>query len=308
MVRRDRYQQALTPLTPGLDRAGLAMLAPPIAPPAAPSRAGFARLLPGFGFRTRVGLVWALMLVGVLGFFWKLDLDFGVIVDKFPALLGLRLTRQGGLQGAAMTLFLCATSMSLALLIGLLVALGRMSRSATCFAIATFYASFFRGTPFLLQILLIYLGLPQFGPVPAALPSGIVALALNYGAYFSEVIRSGIEAVPLGQREAALSLGLSRFLVLRKIVLPQAMRVIVPPATSLFISSLKDSSLVAVMGIWEIMFLTQSYGRTLFRYMEMLTAAAIIYWVLSLVFEFVQSRIELRMRRGALVQARRTTG
>lgn len=244
------------------------------------------------GFTTQVFAVWALMLIALLGFFWKLNLDFSVIVDKLPALLGLHLTAQGGLQGAAMTLFLCVTSMAIALAIGFVIALGRISNNAALFAIATFYASFFRGTPFLLQVLLIYLGLPQFGFVPDAVPAGILALSLNYGAYFSEVIRAGISAVPKNQRESALSLGLSPAQVFWLVVLPQSMPIILPPAASLFISSLKDSSLVAVMGIWEIMFLAQSYGRSLFRYMEMLTAAAIVYWIMSLLLEVLQMAIE----------------
>ncbi|KAB8308014.1 amino acid ABC transporter permease [Erwinia endophytica] len=245
------------------------------------------------------------MLVALLVFFWKLNLDFSVIFDKLPALLGLHLTAQGGLQGAAMTLFLCAVSMSIAVVMGFVVALGRMSNNAVLFAVATFYASFFRGTPFLLQVLLIYLGLPQFGFVPAAVPAGILALSLNYGAYFSEVIRAGISAVPRSQRESALSLGLSPAQVFWLVVLPQSMPIIVPPATSLFISSLKDSSLVAVMGIWEIMFLAQSYGRSLFRYMEMLTAAAIIYWIMSLVLEVLQIAIEKRVAASNTHQPRR---
>lgn len=247
------------------------------------------------GFNSQVVLVWLLMLIALLFFFWKLNLDFSVIFDKLPALLGLHLTAQGGLQGAAMTLFLCVVSMSIAVVIGFVIALGRIANNAVLFAIATFYASFFRGTPFLLQVLLIYLGLPQFGFVPAAVPAGILALSLNYGAYFSEVIRAGISAVPGSQRESALSLGLSRAQVFWLVVLPQSMPIIIPPATSLFISSLKDSSLVAVMGIWEIMFLAQSYGRSLFRYMEMLTAAAIIYWIMSLVLEVIQLVIEKKV-------------
>jgi len=257
------------------------------------------------GFNSQVVLVWLLMLVALLGFFWKLNLDFSVIFDKLPALLGLHLTAQGGLQGAAMTLFLCVVSMSIAVVIGFVVALGRISNNAVLFAVATFYVSFFRGTPFLLQVLLIYLGLPQFGFVPAAVPAGILALSLNYGAYFSEVIRAGISAVPRSQRESALSLGLSPAQVFWLVVLPQSMPIIVPPATSLFISSLKDSSLVAVMGIWEIMFLAQSYGRSLFRYMEMLTAAAIIYWIMSLVLEVLQMAIEKRVAASKTHQPKR---
>ncbi len=114
--------------------------------------------------------------------------------------------------------------------------------------------TFFRGTPLLLQVYLIYLGLPQIGVTLPAVPSGVIALSLCYGAYMAEIFRAGIEGVPHGQREAARALGLKEGLILRKIVLPQAMRLIVPPVGNQFIAMLKDSSLVSVMGVWELTF------------------------------------------------------
>ncbi|MEE8544801.1 MAG: amino acid ABC transporter permease, partial [Alphaproteobacteria bacterium] len=162
----------------------------------------------------------------------------------------------------------------------------------------TFYISFFRGTPLLLQVYLIYLGLPQLGLTLEAVPSGIIALSLCYGAYMAEIFRAGIEGVPVGQREAAKALGLREGPIMRKIVMPQAMRLIVPPTGNQFIAMLKDSSLVSVLGVQELMFLARTQGRAEFRHVEMLITAAIIYWIISLVFELMQARIETYYGKG----------
>jgi polar amino acid transport system permease protein len=109
---------------------------------------------------------------------------------------------------------------------------------------------------------------------------------------------SGVLSVPHGQVEAALAFGMSRHQVTWRIVAPQALRIIVPPAGSQFISMLKDSSLVSLMGVWELNFLAQSYGRSSYHYMEMLLAAAAIYWVMSIVCELLQAHLEQRYGRG----------
>ena len=199
---------------------------------------------------------------------------------------------------SSLTLFVCFFSIIASSMLGLISALGRLSSSALCYGVSTFYTSFFRGTPLLVQIFLIYLGLPQLGPVPDAIPAGIIALSLNYGAYLSEIFRSGIMSVPVGQREAGMSLGLPKWVVFWTITLPQATRIVIPPTGSQFIAMLKDSSLISVMGVWEIMFLAQSFGRSSYRYIEMLTTAATIYWILSICFEIVQSRLELKFGKG----------
>jgi polar amino acid transport system permease protein len=176
------------------------------------------------------------------------------------------------------------------------------------FAVATFYASLFRGTPLIVQVLIIYLALPQVGVVLGGLTSGLIALSLNYGAYLAETIRSGLMAVPVGQREAAMALGLPRWVVAWKVIAPQALRLIIPPAGALFVSMLKDSSLVSLMGLWELNFLAQSYARASYHYMEMLLAAASIYWGLSIVFEVVQQRLERRFGRGVAARGGHAAG
>ncbi len=249
-------------------------------------------------FRVEVGLTWLLLLTLLAALLGSFGLKFGLIAQKLPFLLGLKLSPDGFLQGAALSLLVTALSLGCACLLGLLTALGRVSANPVTFAAATFYASLFRGTPLLVQVLIIYLALPQVGVVLGALSSGIIALSLNYGAYLAEIVRSGISAVERGQREAAAALGLPRRIVAWKIVAPQALRVIIPPAFTQFVSMLKDSSLVSLMGLWELNFLAQSYGRATYRYMEMLLTAAAIYWSMSIVLELVQARLERYYGRG----------
>jgi polar amino acid transport system permease protein len=252
---------------------------------------------PALGFRTQVWLTWGLLLIVLLGVLGRLGLDYRLIGEKLPFLLGLRLSPSGFVQGVALTLVVTSMSMTAALALAVLTALGRLSRNPVAFACATFYASFFRGTPLLVQVLLIYLALPQFGIVLSALTSGVMALSLNYGAYLAETIRAGLVSVPRGQTEAAAALGLSRARAAWLVVAPQAMRIIIPPAGAQFVSMLKDSSLVSLMGLWELNFLAQSYGRSTYRYMEMLLTAAFIYWALSIMFELAQHRLEIRFGR-----------
>lgn len=255
-------------------------------------------------FRLQVGLIWLGLLAALAVGFHGLHLDFGIVRQKLPYLLGLRLAPDGFIQGAALTLFVTGCSMGFALLVALLTALGRLSRNPLAFALATFYASLFRGTPLLVQVLIIYLALPQVGIVLGGLTSGLIALSLNYGAYLAETIRSGVMGVAAGQREAALALGLPRWLIAWKVTAPQAARLIIPPAGVQFVSMLKDSSLVSLMGLWELNFLAQAYARATFHYMEMLITAAAIYWVMSIAFELLQFRLEKRFGQGLESQAR----
>jgi len=267
--------------------------------------AGFARLLP---FWPQTAIVWAALFGAFLAFAYNFDLKYSLILEKLPFLAGVRLSPEGFLQGAAMTLFITAISAPVSAALALLAALGRLSRNSVAFGASTFYTSFFRGTPLLIQVYLIYLGLPQVGLVLTAIPAGFIALSLNYGAYIAEIVRAGIEAVPAGQWEAATALGLKRRLIMQKVILPQAMRVIVPPTFSQFIAMLKDSSLVSLMGVWELTFLARAYGRADFRYVEMLLTAAMLYWVLSIALELLQARIERHYGKGFAADRRQAGG
>ena len=248
-------------------------------------------------FPLQVLIAWLELLLLFLLFFYSFNLSYEYIFSRLNFLLGIGL-RNGFLMGAALTLFICFAAMIASTILALAAALGRLSSNGVMFGVSTFYTSFFRGTPLLLQILLVYLGLPQIGIVLTPIPAAVIALSLCYGAYSAEIFRAGILAVPHGQREAARALGLRESLIMWLVVLPQAMRLIIPPLGNQFIAMLKDSSLVSVLGAWELMYMARTHGRAEFKYMEMLIAAALIYWGMSAVFELVQSRIERRFGKG----------
>jgi polar amino acid transport system permease protein len=244
------------------------------------------RLLP---FWPQVIIVWLELLLLFLAFFASFNLSYDFILTR----IGFLIT-----QGAFTTVYISLAAIVLASGIALVGALARLSANGFAYAIAGFYISFFRGTPLLLQVYLIYLGLPQLGFIVDAVPSGIAALSLCYGAYMAEIFRAGIQAIPSGQSEAGTALGLKHSLIMRKIVLPQAIKIIIPPTGNQFIAMLKDSSLVSVMGVWELMFLARTQGRAEFKNLEMLITAALLYWILSAVFEVIQARIERHYRKG----------
>ncbi|WP_020593413.1 amino acid ABC transporter permease [Kiloniella laminariae] len=250
-----------------------------------------------FPHRTQLIVTWVQLFGLFMYFFYSFDLSYEYIWERLPHLLGLGL-KSDFLMGAALTVFICAVAIAASTILALLAALARLSSSGMALGISTFYISFFRGTPLLLQILLIYLGLPQIGVIINPIPAAIIALSLCYGAYMAEIFRAGIQAIPAGQREAAKALGLKDGQVMRLVVLPQAIRLIIPPTGNQFIAMLKDSSLVSVLGAWELMYMARTHGRAEFKYMEMLISAALIYWALSVTFEIVQSRIEKRYGKG----------
>ncbi|MEO1000344.1 MAG: ABC transporter permease subunit, partial [Pseudomonadota bacterium] len=173
------------------------------------------RFLP---FRTQIAVAWVELLALFLLFFWSFDLSYAFIWERLPSLLGLELNR-GFLIGTALTLFICAVAIVASTILALLAALARLSPNGLAVGVASFYISFFRGTPLLLQILLIYIGLPQIGIVISAIPSAIIALSLCYGAYMAEIFRAGIQAIPEGQREAARALGMTEGQIMRLVVL-----------------------------------------------------------------------------------------
>lgn len=259
---------------------------------------GNALILRTLPFTMAVVIVWTELLGGFFLFCTLFDLQFDYIYQKFGALIGYDL-KGGFVQGTLLTLFICAVSISLAVALALIAALAKLFGGGALYGLTTFYISFFRGTPLLLQVLIIYLGLPQVGWTISAIPAGIMALALNYGAYMAEIFRSGIQAINRGQWEASDALGLSRRHCLVNVILPQSMRLIVPATGNQFIMMLKDSSLISIMGVWELMYVSRAIGRADFKYMEMLIAAAIIYWVLSAVLEVVQHKLERHYSRGA---------
>ena len=151
----------------------------------------------------------------------------------------------------------------------------------------------------MLQIFFFFLALPQIGHCAAGPSAGILALSLNYGAYMSEIFRAGIQGVGKGQREAALALGMTQGQMMRRIVLPQALRIVIPPIGNDFIAMLKDSSLVSATGfVRELMWYGQNVGRREFRSPGSADSSRLWYWVLTIVFTYLQSRVEKRLARG----------
>jgi polar amino acid transport system permease protein len=211
-------------------------------------------------------------------------------------------------KGVQYTLILCFGGILLAIPLALLGALGRLSKNPIPYGVASFYVSFFRGTPLIVQIFFIYLALPQLAReapewlrsllILDAIVSGILALGLNYGAYMSEIFRAGILSVGHGQVEAAHALAMTGPQTLRRVVLPQAVRIIVPPTGNEFIAMLKDSALLGIVGVQELLFRATQSGRAAFRTLETLIVATAIYWLLTSIFEYFQRHLERRLARG----------
>ena len=215
-------------------------------------------------------------------------------------------------RGLPLTLVICAGAITLATALATFGALARMSRNPLAYALAGFYTSFFRGTPLIVQIFIIYFALAEVGirlrdagyewlsPVFIldVVPAGIVALGLNYGAYMTEIFRAGIQSVGHAQAEAADALGMTYRQKMRRIVLPQALRVIIPPTGNEFIAMLKDSALVSVIGALELFRRADLAGRADFRTFEAFVLAAGAYWILTGIFSFFQARLERRLGRG----------
>lgn len=241
-------------------------------------------------FRLTFALVWVGLVLLVGGGTWLAsgaDLEF--VIRSGPVIV---------LQGAGITILVSALSIFFATILAVLGALARLSPNPVINAIGSFYVSLFRGTPLLLQIFFIFYALPQLGIVLPAIPSGVVALSLNYGAYMTEIFRAGIQAVPRGQREAAEALGMRERLVMRRIVLPQAVRIVVPAIGNEFIAMIKDSALVSTITVHETLFMAQRIGRSAFEPVAALIIAGAVYWTLTIIFSYFQERLERRLARG----------
>lgn len=200
-------------------------------------------------------------------------------------------------EGVVVTIFLGTTSFALGSFIGLLVALARLSGIVPLTWFAVLYLSIFRGTPMLVQILLIYFGLPQLGITLDPIPSAIIALSLGVASYQSENFRSGILSVEKGQREAALSIGMTGWQALRRIIFPQALRIATPTIGNRFIALMKDTSLASVVTVVELTRVAERIGSATFRYLEMFVIIAAIYWAISTVLSIGQETLERRMAR-----------
>jgi polar amino acid transport system permease protein len=240
-------------------------------------------------FRIGFALVW-IVLIGLFtaGLYWTGNLNPDFIARNGPYIV----------QGIWLTILVCVASILLATALATLGALGRLSENPIPNGVASLYVSIVRGTPLIVQVFFVYFALPQFGIILPAIVAGVVALGFNYGAYMTEIFRAGIEAVPRGQREAARALGMPERTVMRRIVFPQAFRIVTPAVGNEFIAMIKDSSLVSFIGIREVLWRADTVGTRDFRTVEALLIAALIYWILTIIFSFFQERLERRMARG----------
>lgn len=200
------------------------------------------------------------------------------------------------LKGAGITVGLSVASMALAVTLGLLLTLVRSFGPLPARQLCTAYVEIYRGTPLLIQLYILYYGLPNIGITLSPLAAAVLGLGMNYAAYESEIYRAGLNAVPKGQTEAALSHGLSRIETLRSVILPQALRVAMPGITNDFIALFKDSSLVSVIAMVE---LTKTYNilaATTLRFFDLGLVVAILYFAMSYPLSLLARRLEERLK------------
>lgn len=264
----------------------------------------------GIPFRVKVAAVWAVIFALLGGLLWVASYDWPWIGEKFDFIA----------KGLQYTLYLALGGIVLAFVLACIGALARISANPLAYGVAGFYTSFFRGTPLIVQLFLIYLALPQFATgLSQRFPDtfgrdfvdffildytvvGILALGLNYGAYMTEIFRAGIQSVSPGQSEAAEALGMSYGQKMRKVVLPQALRVIIPPTGNEFIAMMKDTALISVLGSTvdsaELFRRAQLVGPAEGKVMEAFLVAAGLYWLLTIIFTFFQGKLEARLGKG----------
>jgi cystine transport system permease protein len=195
------------------------------------------------------------------------------------------------------TIPLALASFAIGIVIALLAALARLSGRWWLSGIARFYISVIRGTPLIVQLYVIFFGLPSIDVVIDPWPSAIIALSLNVGGYAAEVIRAAILSIPRGQWEAAYTIGMPRWLTLRRVILPQAARVSVPPLSNTFISLVKDTALCSLILVTEMFRVAQQIAAFSNEFLMLYIEAAVFYWLICLVLSAGQDRLERRLER-----------
>ncbi|WP_022665306.1 amino acid ABC transporter permease [Desulfospira joergensenii] len=253
-------------------------------------------------YRRNLIIAFAVLAVLMAATLVIIGLDFRFMLKWLPFIL----------LGSGYTFLVAFLAISLACFLAVVGALGRLSKNPILNSIATSYVSLIRGTPLLVQVYMWYLALPQIGKALEdlgltgaqslltlpAVPAGILALGVCYGAYMTETVRAGIQSIKLGQTEAAKALGMTESQTMKRVIFPQALRVIIPPVSNEFIAMIKDSSLVSLMGVWELSYRAIKIGRRHFQSLEMLIMVALIYWAMCILLQYVQERIERHMARG----------
>ena len=199
-------------------------------------------------------------------------------------------------DGILKTFEVTLLSIGCALVLGLITGIGRISRIWVINRIATIYVEVIRGIPLLVQIFYIYFALGKIIQVPDIF-AAVIAMTVCYGAYLGEIFRAGIQSIHKGQMEAAIALGLSRSQALRRIILPQTVRVVLPPLGNEFIALLKDSSLVSILAVSDLLRRGREYASKTFDYFEAFTVVALVYLVMTLFFSRLVALMEERMNR-----------
>lgn len=262
------------------------------------ARDAFERRSERVPYRVKLGLVWLGIFIVLAGLFLSYGFDTDFMLEWAPYIL----------LGTGFTLLVSVSAIVLATVLALIGALGRLSKNPLFNGVASFYVSIVRGTPLIVQIFFVYLAFPQlarFAPsylggffLLSAIPAAVLALGVNYGAYLTEIFRAGIQSVGYGQIEAAHALAMSPGQATRRIVLPQAVRVVIPPVGNEFIAMLKDSSLVSFIGVADLFYRATKVGQQNFRALETLIIASAMYWLLTSIFSYFQTKLERKMAKG----------
>lgn len=221
-----------------------------------------------------------------------MSLDFAPVFEGWPDLL----------HGAIVTVEITAASLVLGCILGLLVGLGRLDRTKRLrYAICTTYVTFIRGTPLLVQLFLLFFGLPQFDILLPAFLCGVLGMGIYSGAYVSEIVRGAIQSIDKGQMEAARSLGMSSGKAMRTIILPQAVVRMIPPLGNEFIALIKNSALVSLLTIADLMHEGQKIISVSYRSLEVYIAVALVYLVLTSLTSMALQKVEKHLRAGGAV-------
>ena len=217
----------------------------------------------------------------------SLEKIWEIFTTKFPVFM----------EGVGTTVQLAVYTVLLGSILGLVVAIFRYTRLTPLRWLMNAYVAFIRGTPLLVQVLLIVYGLPQLGLRLPRMTLCVIALVINSGAYMAELIRSGLQSVEKGQEEAADSLGMNGFQKMRYIILPQAIKVTLPAMGNEFIAIIKESSVLYAVGVYELTYQANKLASVNYRYLETLIVAALIYFTLTYTMSKLLGLLERRMRR-----------
>jgi His/Glu/Gln/Arg/opine family amino acid ABC transporter permease subunit len=213
-----------------------------------------------------------------------LSIYLGSIVDYLP----------GFLKASLVVLQVSVVSILLSWICGLIAALGKSSPYKALNIPSSFYIWFIRGTPTLVQIFIVYFGLPQFGIRFSPYVAGVLALGVNGGPYVAEIIRSGLSAIPAGQMESCRALGMAYFLIMRRIILPQVIRIIIPPVTNEAITMLKNTSLLSTITVMELMLYTQVVISETFRPFDFYIMSTVMYLIMTTMQSSLATKVEKR--------------